>query len=226
MTSLQGVESYLLYTPLPSGLSLWAFFTMGDGFRLLWWCFLSLPRFCSASLRAFARSATLFSTPMLQTAGNTVCSKGKHFNRPRSIALFSLSLRGCLGKTRTRLPIVSTAQSWVCPSVLLFSTRSDRLAPYCFFTLLAGTHNYLAGIHNYFFTIRTMTPVHLGLPLGGWYCTISFFFLGFANIAGPVLMAQRPPRFLLRRAWQPSCWLCGNFLRWSRVVLFLRFPAV
>jgi len=53
---------------------------------------------------------------MLQTAGNTVCSKGKHFNRPRSISLFSLSLRGCLVKTQTRLPIVSTAQSWVSPS--------------------------------------------------------------------------------------------------------------
>jgi len=53
---------------------------------------------------------------MLQTAGNTVCSKEKHFNRPRSISLFSLSLRGCLVKTRTRLPIVSTAQSWVYPS--------------------------------------------------------------------------------------------------------------
>jgi len=30
-----GVESFLLYTSLPSGLSLWAFFTLGDGFRLL-----------------------------------------------------------------------------------------------------------------------------------------------------------------------------------------------
>jgi len=142
---------------------------------------------------------------MLQTAGNTVCSKGKLFSRPRSISLFCLSLRGCLVKTRTRLPIVSTAQSWVYPSFLLFSSRSDRLAPYCFSTFLAGTHNYLAGIHNYFFTIWTMTTVHLGLPLGGWYCTISFFFLGFANTAGPVLVAHRPPRFLFRRAWQPSC---------------------
>jgi len=53
---------------------------------------------------------------MLQTAWNTVCSKGKHFNRPRSISLFSLCLRGCLVKTRTRLPIVSTTQSWVYPS--------------------------------------------------------------------------------------------------------------
>ena len=53
---------------------------------------------------------------MLQTAGYTVCSKRKPFNRLRSISLLSLSLRGCLVKTRTRLPIVSTAQSWVYPS--------------------------------------------------------------------------------------------------------------
>jgi len=41
---------------------------------------------------------------------------------------------------------------------------------------LAGTHNYLAGIYNYFFTIRTTTTVPHGLPLRGWYCTISFLF--------------------------------------------------
>jgi len=58
---------------------------------------------------------------MLQTAGYTVCSKRKPFNRPRSISLLSLFLRGCLVKTRTRLPIVSTAQGWVYPS---FSSSS------------------------------------------------------------------------------------------------------
>jgi len=84
--------------------------------RLLLMIFLFLPRFCSASLRAVARSATLFSSLMLQTARYTVCCKRKPFNRPRSISLLSLSLRGCLVKTRTRLPIVSTAQSWVYPS--------------------------------------------------------------------------------------------------------------
>jgi len=46
------------------------------------------------------------------------------------------------------------------PLLLLFSSRSDRLAPYCFYTFLAGTHNYLAGIHNYVFTIRATTMVH------------------------------------------------------------------
>ena len=29
MSLLQGVESYLLYSPFPLGLSLWAFFTLG-----------------------------------------------------------------------------------------------------------------------------------------------------------------------------------------------------
>ena len=55
------------------------------------------------------------------------------------------------------------------PLFLLLLTRSDRLAPYCFSTFLAGSHNYLAGIHNYPFTIRTMTTVTHGLPLGGCY---------------------------------------------------------
>ena len=61
-------------------------------FVFFWWCFLSLPRFCSASLRALARSATLSSPPMLQTARYTVCSNRKHLNRPWSISLFSLFL--------------------------------------------------------------------------------------------------------------------------------------
>jgi len=71
------------------------------------------------------------------------------------------------------------------PLFLLLLTRSDRLAPYCLSTFLAGTHNYLAGIHNYLFTIRTMTTVPHGLPLGGWYCSISFlFFMCAAKIDG------------------------------------------
>ena len=94
-------------------------------FVFFWWCFLSLPHFCSASLRASAQLATLSSTPMLQTAGNTVCSKRKHFNRPWSISLFSLSSRGCLVKTPTRLPIVPTVQSWVYPSI--FSSSHGRI---------------------------------------------------------------------------------------------------
>jgi len=87
-------------------------------------------RFCSASLRAAAQLATLSLTPMLRTAGNTVCSKRKHFNRPRSISLFSLSSRGCLVKTRTRLPIVPTAQSCVYPSILFFACFANTVGPF------------------------------------------------------------------------------------------------
>jgi len=81
---------------------------------------LPAPRLLCLAL-SFARSATLSWMPLLQTAGYTVCSKRKHFTRPRSISLLSFSLRGCLVKTQTRFPIVSTAQSWVYPS---FSSSS------------------------------------------------------------------------------------------------------
>ena len=66
---------------------------------------------------------------MLLTAGNTVCSKRKDFNRPRSISQFSLSPRGCLVKTRTRLPIVPMSQSWVYPSLFPFSHGRIRWHP-------------------------------------------------------------------------------------------------
>jgi len=112
------------------------------------------------------------------------------------------------------------------PLFLLFSSRSDRLAPYCFFTFLAGTHNYLAGIHNYFFTFRTETTVHHGVPLGGWYCTISFFFLSVLPNRGKGPHGSSPPRFLFRRAWQPLCWLCGKFLGGLRFVWYFAFPSV
>ena len=53
------------------------------------------------------------------------------------------------------------------PLLLLFSSKSDWLAPYCSFTFLAGTHNYLGTIHNCLFFFRTLTTVDRGLPLGG-----------------------------------------------------------
>ena len=89
-----------------------------DGFRLLLMMFpLPIQRLLSVSLRASTRSATHFSTPMLQTAGYTVCHKRKDFNWPQSISLLCFSLRGCLVKTRMLFPIVSTALSWVYPSL-------------------------------------------------------------------------------------------------------------
>jgi len=114
------------------------------------------------------------------------------------------------------------------PLLLLLLSRSDRLEPYCFFTFLAGTHNclagthnYLAGTHNYFFTFRTLkTTVHHGLPLGGWYCSISFLFssvlLNTVGYAGS-------PRSLFWRAWPPSRWLCRNFSSGRPFVWFLIF---
>jgi len=94
------------------------------------------------------------------------------------------------------------------PLFLLFSSRSDQLAPYCYFIFLAGTHNYLAGIHNYFFTIRTMTTVPHGLPLGGWYCTISvLFFERAAKIDG----AFGLPRTLIMLSLALSALSVRNF---------------
>jgi len=106
------------------------------------------------------------------------------------------------------------------PLFLLFSTRSDRLPPYCYFTFLAGTHDYLAGIHNYFFTIWNMTTVHHGLPLGGWYCTISFLFFEvrpnqMASLASPGLRSCR--------AWPLPRGVCAIF-KWSPVRLLFVFP--
>jgi len=89
-----------------------------------------------ASLRAFARSATLSSMPMSQTAVITNCSKRKQFNRPRSISLFSHFFE--------RLPSPDTnavtysfhgIELGLC-LLLLFPLRSDRLAPYRFFWLV------------------------------------------------------------------------------------------
>jgi len=105
------------------------------------------------------------------------------------------------------------------PLLLLLLTRSDRLAPYCFFTFLAGTHNYLAGIHNYFFTIRTMTTVHHGLPLGRSYCTISFFFFGVL----PKQMASQPPQDFDYAEPGPSHAECAEFSSGLLSVCFLFF---
>ena len=93
------------------------------------------------------------------------------------------------------------------PLFLLFSSRSDRLAPYCYFTFLAGTHNYLAGIHNYFFTFRTLTTVHRGFPLGGWYCAISFLFSSVLPIQRAM---QAPPGLSLGESGHPRTDCAGT----------------
>ena len=151
-------------------------------------------------------SATLFSTPMLQTARYTVCSKRKHFNRPRSISLLSFSLRGCLVKTRTRFPIVPTAQSWVHPSFYSSLHGQIRWHP------TASPPFWLVPTTTWL--VSTTTSLHSGLERPGsigaclWEDGIALSpssCRAFCQTPGPVLVAQRPPRFLFRRAWQPSC---------------------
>jgi len=117
MSLLQGVESYLLYTPFPVGLSLWAFFTLGS------WSASSFddvsspyPAFVLPRLGHLHGRQHSSQRPCYRRPGTRFAVSQKQFNRPRLISLFSPSLRGCLVKTRTRLPIVSTAQSWVYPS--------------------------------------------------------------------------------------------------------------
>jgi len=121
---------------------------------------------------------------------------GKTFNMPRSISLFSLFFERLPGPDTNAVTDSFHGIELGLALFLLFSSRSDRLAPYCYFTFLAGTHNYLAGINNIFFTIRTTTTVHHGVPLGGWYCTISFFFSSVVPNRG----GARPPQVSLEES--------------------------
>jgi len=121
------------------------------------------------------------------------------------------------------------------PLFLLFSSRSSRLAPYCFFTFLAGTHNCRAGIHNYFFTFRTRTMVYDGLPLGGWYCTISFLFFEcaakidgiFSLLTTSIMPSLDPPVLSVRKFQVVSATfaLCFSFVRMIVPWVFLTLPA-
>jgi len=106
------------------------------------------------------------------------------------------------------------------PLFLLFSSQSDRLAHYCYFTFLAGTHNYLAGIHNHFFTLRTMTMVHHSLPLRGWYGTISFLFVECAAKGDGIFNL---PRTSIMPGIAPPPLSLRNFSSCLRFVCFLFF---
>jgi len=70
-----------------------------------------------------------------------------------------------------------------------------------------------------------MTTVHHGLPLGRWYCTISFFFLGFCQHSGPEKV--RPPRTLIMPGLATLALIVREL---SQVVAalfeFLAFPSV
>ena len=193
-------------------------------FVFFWWCFLSLPRLCSASLRAFARSARLYSPPMWQTAGNTVCSKRKHFNRPRSISLLSLSLRGCQVKTRARLPIVSTAQSWVYPS---FSSSS-----YCRIGWRPTASPPVWLVPRTTWLVSTTTSLHSGRErprsIGAclWEDGIALFpssFGGWPTQQDRSSWLSAPPGFSLGGPGNPRADCAGTFQVVAALFDFLRF---
>ena len=75
---------------------------------------------------------------MLQTAGNTVCSKRKHFNRLRSISLFSFLFKRLPSPETNAVTNIFYSKELGLPFLLHF-LWSDRLAPYCPYPLLAGT---------------------------------------------------------------------------------------
>jgi len=106
------------------------------------------------------------------------------------------------------------------PRLLLLLTELDQLGPYCFPNFLAGTHNSLAGIHNYFFTFRTMTTVPHSLPLGGWYCTISFLSVECAaKIDGPFGL----PRTLIMPSLVTPTLNIRDLFKWVLCLWFLFF---
>jgi len=175
------VESYLLYSLLPLGLSLWAFFTLGS------WISSSFDD-VSSSYPAVAllrlehlHGRQHFSQRPCYRRPSTQFAVGENLQQATVDFSTLFVLSGCLVKTRASF----YSTEFGLPLFLFFSSRSDRLAPYCYFTFFPGTHTYLAGIHNYFFTFQTMTTVHHSLPLGGCYCTFSFhFFKCTAKIDG------------------------------------------
>ena len=63
-------------------------------------------------------------------AGNTVCSKRKHFNRPRSISLFSFFFKRLPSPDTNAVTDSFYGKELGLPFLLHF-LRSDRLAPYC-----------------------------------------------------------------------------------------------
>ena len=156
---------------------------------------------------------------MLQTARNTVCSKGKHFIRPRSISLFSLSLRGCPVKSRTRVPIVSMAQSWVYPS--FSSSPHGRIGWHTTATSpfwLAPTTTWLVSITTS--SLFGLRPRSITACL--WEDGIALFpssFRAFCQTAGRVHVAQAPPGFSLGGPGNPRADCAGTLLWWSPLCL-------
>jgi len=160
---------------------------------------------------------------MLQTAGYTVCSKRKPFNRPWSISLLSLSLRACLVKTRMRLPIVSSAQSWVYPS---FSS-----SPHCWIGWhpTASLPFWLVPTTTWLVSITTSSPFGLrprSITACLWEDGIavspsSFWGLPTQRVWSSWLSA--PPGFSSGEPGNPGADCAGTFLVVFALFEFLRF---
>jgi len=160
---------------------------------------------------------------MLQMAGNTVWSKRRHFNRPQSISLLSFFFKRLPRQDTNVITDSFYSTELGLPLLLHLFSRSDRLAPYCCSTFLAGTHNYLAGIYNYFFTIRTMTTVHHGWPLRGWYCTICFFLSRTCELSGLVAPCPPPLRILIMPNLVTPTLTVRELFQWSLHCLLFVF---
>jgi len=120
------VESYLPYTALPLGSSLWAFFTLG---RWISSCFDDVsslyPAFALPRLEHLHSRQHSPQRPCYRRPGTRIAVR-EDMSTDHSQFLYSLfALRGCPVKTRTRLPIVSTAPSWVYPS--FFSSSRGQI---------------------------------------------------------------------------------------------------
>jgi len=156
---------------------------------------------------------------MLQTAGYTVCSKREPFNRPRLISLLSLSLRGCLVKTRTRLPIVSTAQGWVYPS--FFSSPYGRIG----WHPTASSPFWLVPTTTWLVSIATSSPSDYdhgpSRPASGRM--VLHYLLPLFRVCGQNRWRLWPPQdFDHAEPGTPRA-ECAEFSKWSCYICFLFF---
>jgi len=156
---------------------------------------------------------------MLLTAGYTVCSKRKPFNSLRSISLLALCLRGCLVKTRTRFPMVSTVQSWVYPSFSSSSYRRIGWHP------TASPPFWLVPTTTWQVSITTSTPSdydHGPSRLASGRIILHYLLLlceYFANTVGPF----RPPQDFDHAEPGPPLAVSAESFWWSALRLLFVF---
>jgi len=118
--------------------------------------------------------------------------------------------------------------------LLLLSSWSDRLAPYYFYTLLAGTHNYIAGIQNYFFfTSRTIeATVYLtrltgdGIALSLSFVVGSLVLEGLSSASFSVEPGTPTPIGMGNSKWPYTLFeFCFSYIRMIVPWVFLILPA-